>query len=121
MIPLTIWQLLSASAAIKSLVGSAPVRVYENAAPQDVAAPYITWRAISQVPEVVLDDVPCTDRNRLSVYCWADTQAGARQLARAVRDVIQPLHVMTSATSLPRDTETQRFGFVLDFDVWERV
>jgi hypothetical protein len=121
MIPNDVWLLLKNASPVTTIIGTNPVRAYDGQAPQNPVAPYVVWRLVTQVPQAVLAGAPPIDRNRFSVWCYADTTTGRNALALAVRNAIQPSHVMLQSRVHPRDPDTQRECISLDFDVWRRV
>lgn len=113
-----VFTLLKASAAVKALVGSSPLRAYRHGnAPENVAKPYITWSATA-APENQLDGVPFTDRHNVQVDAWADDDATVETLAIAIRDAIEPTQHMTGFGPSARDPETMRYRFTLTFTFW---
>lgn len=118
-----VFPLLSASSAVKALIGSNPVRAYRHGvAPQNVVAPYVTWFVVTGIPENTLEDLPRVDRYEVQVDCWSEnTGTGATQietLAEAVRDAIEPDAYMTSVIANTRDEETQRYRIAMQFTFW---
>ena len=112
--------LLSASAPVKALIGSSPVRAYRHgSAPQGVTAPYVTWFLVSGLPELNVSGTPSVDQHTVQVDCWSDTDAGVEALATAVRNAIEPTHHMTRIAINDRDPETLRFRIGLQFDFWQ--
>jgi len=121
MLPL-VYPLLKASPAVTALCGS---RIYRHgAAPQNVAAPYVTWYIVSGVPENSISELPRVDNYSVQVDCWSnntgtgDTQVEA--LAEAVRDALEPYAHMTNLIINERDFDTQRFRLGMQFTFWTR-
>lgn len=113
-----VFQLLKASAAVKALVGSDPIRVYRHGdAPEKVAIPYVTWSATA-TPENQLDGVPFTDQHSVQVDAWSDDDAEVEALAIVIRNAIEPYQHMTSFGPSGRDPETMRYRFTLNFTFW---
>lgn len=118
-----VFPLLSASTAVKALIGSNPVRAYRHgSAPQAVVAPYVTWFVVTGNPENTLEDLPRVDRYEVQLDCWSEnTGTGAIQvetLAQAVRDALEPYAYMTAVVADTRDQETQRYRVALQFTFW---
>lgn len=116
-------EIIANSSAVKALIGTAPIRFYPlGAAPQGVAAPYVTHRAIDVVPQNTLSELPYTDGSRVQLSCWSDNTGtgvtGVQTLARALRDAIEPFHHVLAIRDMGRDFDTQRWRIDLDVSVW---
>lgn len=120
-----VFPLLSASSAVKALVGSSPVRVYRHGdAPQDVVAPYITWFVVNGTPENCLSDLPPVDHYDVQIDCWSDNtgtgSSAVETLAQAVRDAIEPSCYMTAVIADGKDFETQRYRIGMSFSFFTK-
>lgn len=118
-----VFPLLRDAAAVTAIIGTSPVRAYRHGqAPQNVVAPYVTWAAISNVPQNVLDDTPCADHYSVQVDAWSENtgtgSTGIETLAKAVRDSIEPHAHMVSGPTDSFDAETQRYRVTMQFDFW---
>jgi len=114
-----VFQTLKASSAVKAIVGSNPPRIYRHgAAPQDTAQPYCTWFAVSTTPANNLSDLPPVDLVSVQVDCYHQTDAGVENLARAVRDAIEPHAHMVSMPANMREPESKLYRIALTFDWW---
>lgn len=106
---------LAASTAVKSLIGTTPVRAYRHGeAPQKVIAPYVTWSAFG-VAENGLSGA-CADVWRVQINCWSDGDKEVETLAAAVRAAIEPSAHLQSYDNDERDTETKRYRMSMSFD-----
>lgn len=117
----SVFDLLYADAAVAALVGT---RIYRHgSAPQDVAAPYITWFVVYGAPENHLDGTPPADNWTIQIDCWSNnTGTGAVQvetLARAVRTAIEPHHYIEGVVVNERDRETMRYRIGLQCGWWD--
>lgn len=115
--------IVAASAAVKAIIGTSPVRFYPlGAAPQGVAAPYVTQQVIDSAPENTLSELPATDATRVQLSCWSDNTGtgvtSVQALALALRDAIEPYHHILAIRDLGRDFETQRWRIDIDVQVW---
>lgn len=111
-----IYPTLSAWPAVSAIVGN---RIYPHAdAPQDVAAPYVTWFLAGGSPEITLSEPPPVDRMTVQIDCWHNTSAGVVALAESVRDAIEPHAHVTGYPINARDAETQLYRFGLQLDWW---
>lgn len=91
-------------------------RIFRHgSAPQDVAAPYVTWFAFG-APENQLSGPPPLDRMTVQVDCWHADDAGVEQLATAVRDAIEPHAHMTSMPIDDQEPDTRLYRMALQFD-----
>lgn len=111
--------IIAASSEVKALIGSNPVRFYPlGAAPQNVAAPYVTHRAVDVVPENTLSELPKADMSRVQLSCWSDNEgtgtSGVQAVALALRDAIEPHHDVIDIRDMGRDFQTQRWRIDLD-------
>jgi hypothetical protein len=118
-----VFPLLSASSAVKAIIGSSPVRAYRHGdAPQNAVAPYVTWFVVSGTPENALSDLPPVDNYNVQVDCWSDSSGvgstTVETLAQAVRDAIEPTSYMTSVISDGKDFDTQRYRIGMTFSFY---
>lgn len=116
--------ILAADSVVTGIIGDDPVRFYPHGrAPQSVQAPYVSWFVISGNPQNVLDEIPRVDRLDIQVDCWSDNKGtGSQQvqeLAKAVRDAIEPYAHMTGIVIDGIDPDTQRYRIGLQFTFWE--
>lgn len=94
-------------------------RIYRHGdAPEGVQTPYVTWFVVSGVPENALDDLPLVDSYTVQVDVWSDDDAEVEQVAKAVRDAIEPFHVMTGMTGNSQDDTTMRYRISMTFGFW---
>ena len=120
MIP-PIFQTVSASTEVKSLIGTSPVRFWSfDSAPEPTSTfygvPYCTWQLITGSPENRLCDVPDTDNYTTQIDVLAETASSARDVAEAVRDAIEPVAYITRWGDEDRDTETGLYRISFDVD-----
>lgn len=109
-----VYALLTGDPAVAALAGD---RVYAHGdAPQEVAAPYVTWQQIASVPEIDLSSVPDIDRATLQVNCLDATGAGCQALAQAVRAALETKGHVTNVPVDMRDQETRLYWIALEMD-----
>jgi hypothetical protein len=118
-----IFPTVAASAAVKALIGSNPVRFYQfGQAPQNVQKPYAVWQRVFGAPENYLSNVPNIDSFTLQIDVYADgTPTGAQQVrdvAAAIRDAIEPVCHITSWLGESIDPDTQNHRFSMQLDWW---
>lgn len=105
------------TAGVQAIVGTPP-RVYRHAdAPQDVTKPYITWVMVSGVPDNELSSLPPSDRWTIQIDCWHQTDAGVEDLAKEVRDAIEPYGHLTSMPINGKEFDTKLYRIALQFDI----
>nr|AMP48225.1 protein of unknown function (DUF3168) [uncultured bacterium] len=113
--PIYTW--LKASNAVKAIIGNTPRAYRPGDAPQDVTQPYVTWALVAGVPDNQLSSTPPSDRYTVQVDCWHTTDKGVEDLAKAVRNAIEPNAHLTAIPVNNRDPETKLYRIALQFDV----
>lgn len=78
-----IYGLLSAASNVTDIVGSSPVKVFPNTAPQGITPPYITYLKVSNAPQNSKDGQP-VDHIRMQVDIFALTYPQLEDLAGKV-------------------------------------
>lgn len=111
-----VYQILTSNSAVNAIVAN---RIYRHSnAPQGVTKPYIAWGLVSGIPENNLSDLPNIDRLPIQVDCYHQTDVGIEELAKAVRDAIEPLAHMTNIPINEREQDTKLYRITLEFDWW---
>lgn len=84
---------------------------------QTEARPYITWQIISGQPYNNLSSAPGGDFTTVQLDCYHPTDAGAEQLALAVREALDSGLICNRVVLNSRDPETKlyRVGMEADF------
>lgn len=116
-----IFTLLAANASITALVGTNPVRVWEDTVPDDLAdqRPYIVWGTVGGAPENYMGDLPGIDSARLQVDVYSTTKAQARALAKLVRNTLESsMHMIGTPISL-YEPDTKLHRYLLEFQIWQ--
>lgn len=112
-----IFQTCAASNAVKALIGSSPVRLWPfGVAPESPALPYAVWQVVGGAPENYMDQEPDADRFMLQVDVYAATASSARNVAVALRDVIEQYAHIIAWRGESRDPETKHYRFTFDVD-----
>lgn len=112
-----IFQVCSASAAVKALIGTNPVRLYPfDEAPQGVIYPYVVWQMVNGSPENYLGDRPDIDGYTTQVDVYADSATAARNVAKALRDAIEPAAYITAWRGESKDEATKKYRYSFDVD-----
>lgn len=111
-----VYQALFNDAAVSAIVAN---RIYRHAnAPQSVSKPYIVWSLVGGFAENQLSDVPDIDLLPIQIDCYHQTDVGIVDLAKAVRDAIEPLAHMINIPINERDEETKLYRISIEFDWW---
>ena len=106
-----------AVSAVTDLIGTSPMRLYQfGKAPQGVSKPYAVWRSISGGPENYISNVPDHDLYAIQVDVYDATDAGARAVAQALRDAIEPVAHITRWGGESIDPETGSYTYSFDID-----
>jgi len=114
-----IFEVCSASAAVKTALGTSPVRLYPyGEAPQGVTKPYAVWQTVGGAPENYISNLPDADFYAVQVDVYATTATAARNAAKALRDAIEPVAHITRWSGEGRDADTQNYRFSFDADWW---
>lgn len=114
-----VFALMNASSAVKALIGSSPVRCWEDVVPQETPArPYLVWSIVGGVPENYLDQVPTMDSGRVRIGVWSTSVTERRTLANAVIAAIEPSAHMVGIPVGTYEPETGLYGYWIDFQFW---
>lgn len=112
-----IFQVCRASPAVLALLGMSPTRLWPfGEAEPDSPLPYAVWQTISGSPENYINQVPDVDSYSLQVDAYATTASGARAVAQAIRDAIEPHAHIVAWRGERRDRETRLYRFSFDVD-----
>lgn len=115
MIP-SIFPLVAADAACKSVLGSNPVRfLMFGFADQNTPKPYSVWQQIGGMPENYLGMIPDADTYYVQIDVYGTTSASAIAAATALRNVIEKHAHVVSWRGQTRDPETKDYR--VSFDV----
>ena len=112
-----IFPIVAASAAVRAVLGAAPVRFFPfGAAPQDVALPYAVWQTVGGAPENYLGNLPDADVCTVQVEGTAvDTDSGAAAIL-ARRDAIERNANITLWIGTSRDAASGRWRATFRLD-----
>ena len=112
-----IFEKAAADPASTALLGTAPTRLFHaGEAPEGVAYPYATWTQIGGSPENYISNRPDIDSYAIQVDVWAKTLGSARNVASALRDVIETHAHITRWGGESRDPETGSYRISFDAD-----
>lgn len=113
-----IFEICSASPAVTNLIGTDPVRLFPfGLASQQVLAPYVLWQNIGGSPENYLGSLPDSDGYSIQVDVYGVDATDAIDVARAIRDAVEPNAYITGWGNTNRDYDTglYRYNFTVDF------
>lgn len=106
-----------ASAGVRAIFGSSPMRVYMfGMAPQDVKKPYAVWQVIGGSPENYLAGRPDTERHALQIDVYADSASVARSALSAIEHAIELDCYITRYGGESRDPQTLNYRSSMDVD-----
>ena len=112
-----IFTVCAASAAVRSLLGGDPLRLYPFGLQDDVIIyPYAVWQNVTGSPENYLAQRPDADSFTLQVDAYADTAEEVIAVAAALRDAIEPHAYITRWGGQEIDPETKRYRYSFDVD-----
>lgn len=115
-----IFPILNASVAVKSVLGSNPLRFYPwGRAPQNVAKPYAVYGVYNGNPENYLNQVPDIDNKGTQIDLYAVTGESAQAVFIALRDALEPYGHMTSFSTPALDADTNLYTGRMEFDFWD--
>lgn len=109
-----------ADATCKELLGSAPMRLYPfGRAPEDESRPYAVWQTISGTPGNYIGNTPDMDSLTTQIDVYATNEADAREVAKAIRNAIEPVAHITSwrGEMWDNSTELRRYSFDVEWIV----
>lgn len=111
-----VYSTLRASSALVAVVGDRIGRHGEIQ--QDASRPYITWQLVTGIPENELSDVPDTDMWQVQINCWHQTDAGVVELAKLVRDAVEPYAHVTGFPVDQREPDSRLYWIAIQTDWW---
>lgn len=108
---------LFASNAVKTLLGTSPLRVYPaGEATQETPVPYAVFQTIVGVPELFLGTTTDMDAFTVQVDVYAATLSSVRACASAIRVALEPVAYITSLREPAKDPTTRQYRYSLDVD-----
>ncbi len=101
---------LKASAAVTALLGSAPLRVYEDIAPDNTQLPYAVWQVVSGTPENNLDCPANIDQVSFQIVVYDTDQRRVQTVRAAIRAALEPHCYVTNIHPSGYETATKLFS-----------
>lgn len=110
-----------ATAEVKAIVGTTPVRIYDfDSAPQDAVKPYITFTNVSNAPYEQISGAPRGDFDTVQIDMYAGPddagKSQIRTLAMAVRKALDDASIANRLIIQTRETDTKLFRISLEAD-----
>lgn len=84
-----LFALVGGSAAVTSLAGTSPKRIFPDEAPPKPAAPYIVYFRVGKERFELSGASSSLKRSRFQFSCYAEKSSSARQLADAVEAALE--------------------------------
>ena len=110
---------LSANAAVRAALGTAPTRIYPwGLAPDNVADPYCVWTATG-TPNNFLGCRPNMDYFVVQFDVYGVTEPSVVAAAKAIRDALEPRQQVSNWGGSTRDPSTKRYRFRISVDWWQ--
>lgn len=119
-----IFPLATASAAVKSALGTNPTRFWPFAsAPQKGQAgyglPYAVWQFPYGTPENYLSNLPDIDNMAVQIDAYGDSASSVRAAAKALRDAVEPYGHVVSYNGEEREPETGLYRVGFTVELWQ--
>ena len=117
-----VFDVCAQSAEVGALLGTAPLRMWPfGDAPQtNQTLPYAVWQTVGGAPENYISGVPDIDAYLIQIDVYATTASSARDVARALRDAIEPNAHIISWRGESVEPETRHYRSSFDVDWFNR-
>jgi len=104
--------ILAASSAVTSLLGSNPVKVFEDVAPKGTRYPYAIWSVVSAVPDNNLDCPANIDHVSFQIVVYANQRETASTIRKEILGALEPHCYVTNIhpNYYERIADTDIFG-----------
>jgi hypothetical protein len=119
-----VFAIASTDSTVQSLLGTNPVKLWAfGEAPRDEngnpahGTPYAVWQIITGAPYNYISNLPDSDSYSVQVDAYAESISTARDVARSLRDCLEPHAHITSWNGEWRDSPTNlyRVTFTIEF------
>lgn len=103
---------LKASKEVTDLLGTTPLKVWEDIAPHKTAYPYAVWSVVNANPENHLDCPANTDHVSFQIVVYGTQQKLASEIRAAIRKALEPHCYITNIhpNHFERIADTNIFG-----------
>ena len=103
---------LKANPSITALLGTSPLKVYEDIAPHKTPFPYAIWSVVTANPENNLDCAADIDHVSFQIVVYHSNQERAAEIRAAIRTALEPYCYVTSIhpNHFERIADTNIFG-----------
>lgn len=116
-----VYLICAADPDVQALLGVSPCRLYPfGEAPQPTPTPYVIWQTVSGSPEIYMDRVPDIERWTVQLDCYATAAQQVREVARALRDSIEPHAHIVSWRGEFQEPATNLYRLSFDVDWWTK-
>lgn len=118
-----IFQYVSSSQPVRDLLTSSGVTRFwpfgQSPQPgqQGYGLPYGVWQSVYGTPQNYIGNLPDIDNLGNQIDIYGDSASSVRDVAKAVRDAVEPYGHVVSYNGEERDAETglYRYGFTVEF------
>jgi len=113
-----LFSICSGDSDVQALLGTNPVRLYPfgDAPQKNKTLPYVVWQTVSGSPENYLGDIPDADSYTTQIDIYGKTGDSVRDVARVLRNAIEPFAYIVAWRAEGRDIETMNYRFSFDVD-----
>ena len=103
---------LKLASAVTALLGTNPLRVFEDIAPHKTPYPYAVWSVVTANPENNLDCPANTDHVSFQIVVYDTQQKRASEIRAAIRKALEPHCYVTNIhpNHFERIADTNIFG-----------
>ena len=109
---LPVFPVLSVVDAVRAVLGTDPVRIFEDIAPDKTSYPYAVWTMITALPENNLDCPPNIDHVSFQIVVYDTNKTRASEVRKVVLIVIEQYCHVTRfhPNHFERKADTNIFG-----------
>lgn len=111
-----IYPVCAASTAVRAALGNPPSIWPFGEVPEGTPYPYAVWQSVGGSPENYINQTPDMDGYSLQVDVYGNTGESVTNVARALRDAIEPHAHITSWLGQSKDPETKRYRYTFSVD-----
>ena len=111
---------LKANPSVTALLGTSPLKVYEDIAPHKTPFPYAIWSVVTANPENNLDCAANIDHVSFQIVVYDSNPKRASDIRAAIRTALEPYCYVTSIhpNHFERILDTNVFGRGFDANWW---
>jgi hypothetical protein len=111
---------LKADSNVTALLGTSPLKIYEDIAPTGTKFPYAVWSVVTGNPENNLDCAANIDHVSFQIVVYDTSQKGASDIRAAIRTALEQHCYVTNIhpNHFERINDTNVFGRGFDANWW---